>query len=77
MRNEIFGRCLYLFVNTLFAKWTPLYFRLGCTSTLQVCVTIDDLSVCVDVLPSAFRGYSQLMRVLGYRLAHLYARLPV
>ncbi|KAG2061468.1 hypothetical protein BDR06DRAFT_261837 [Suillus hirtellus] len=35
VRNEIFGRCLYLFVNTLFAKWTPLYFRLGCTSTLQ------------------------------------------
>ncbi|KAF8448029.1 hypothetical protein L210DRAFT_958150 [Boletus edulis BED1] len=35
MRNEIFGRLLYLFVNTLFAKWTPLWFRLGCTSTLQ------------------------------------------
>ncbi|KAG1841358.1 hypothetical protein C8R48DRAFT_781426 [Suillus tomentosus] len=35
VRNEIFGRCLYLFVNTFFAKWTPLYFRLGCTSTLQ------------------------------------------
>ncbi|KAF8559512.1 hypothetical protein OG21DRAFT_1492837 [Imleria badia] len=35
MRNEIFGRLLYLFVNTCFAKWTPLYFRLGCTSTLQ------------------------------------------
>ncbi|KAH7916016.1 hypothetical protein BJ138DRAFT_764428 [Hygrophoropsis aurantiaca] len=35
MRNEIFGRCLYLFVNTLFAKWTPLIWRLGCTSTLQ------------------------------------------
>ncbi|KAN0077348.1 hypothetical protein V8E55_011203 [Tylopilus felleus] len=35
MRNEIFGRILYLFVNTCFAKWTPLWFRLGCTSTLQ------------------------------------------
>ncbi|KAH8107206.1 hypothetical protein BXZ70DRAFT_885318 [Cristinia sonorae] len=35
MRNEIFGRLLYLFVNTLFAKWTPLKFRLGCTSVLQ------------------------------------------
>ncbi|KAH7889767.1 hypothetical protein F5I97DRAFT_1924289 [Phlebopus sp. FC_14] len=35
MRNEIFGRLLYLFVNTFFAKWTPLWFRLGCTSTLQ------------------------------------------
>jgi hypothetical protein len=35
MRNEIFGRLLYLFVNTCFAKWTPLWFRLGCTSTLQ------------------------------------------
>ncbi|KAF7295113.1 Urb2 domain-containing protein [Mycena indigotica] len=35
MRNEVFGRLLYLFVNTLFAKWTPLWFRLGCTSVLQ------------------------------------------
>ncbi|KAI6036649.1 hypothetical protein BKA83DRAFT_85445 [Pisolithus microcarpus] len=35
MRNEVFGRILYLFVNTCFAKWTPLWFRLGCTSTLQ------------------------------------------
>jgi len=35
MRNELFGRCLYLIVNTLFAKWTPLKFRLGCTSVLQ------------------------------------------
>ena len=53
MRNEIFGRCLYWFVNTMFAKvysgpiranpaanyaaqWTPLWWRLGCTSVLQV-----------------------------------------
>ncbi|KZT39298.1 hypothetical protein SISSUDRAFT_984981 [Sistotremastrum suecicum HHB10207 ss-3] len=35
MRNEIFGRFLYLVVNTLFAKWTPLWFRLSCTSILQ------------------------------------------
>ncbi|KAG6902372.1 hypothetical protein C0995_000934 [Termitomyces sp. Mi166 len=35
MRNELFGRVLYLLVNTLFAKWTPLRFRLGCTSVLQ------------------------------------------
>ncbi|KAF8201012.1 hypothetical protein BJ912DRAFT_1019923 [Pholiota molesta] len=35
MRNELFGRFLYLIVNTLFAKWTPLSFRLGCTSVLQ------------------------------------------
>ncbi|KAG6920183.1 hypothetical protein DXG01_004952 [Tephrocybe rancida] len=35
MRNELFGRFLYLFINTLFAKWTPLAFRLGCTSVLQ------------------------------------------
>lgn len=35
MRNELFGRFLYLLVNTLFAKWTPLSFRLGCTSVLQ------------------------------------------
>ncbi|KZP04466.1 hypothetical protein FIBSPDRAFT_730620 [Athelia psychrophila] len=35
VRNELFGRFLYLLVNTLFAKWTPLWFRLGCTSTLQ------------------------------------------
>ncbi|KAG6878189.1 hypothetical protein C0993_010950 [Termitomyces sp. T159_Od127] len=35
MRNELFGRFLYLLVNTLFAKWTPLWFRLGCTSVLQ------------------------------------------
>jgi hypothetical protein len=26
---------LYLFVNTCFAKWPPLWFRLGCTSVLQ------------------------------------------
>ena len=37
MRNEIFGRLLYLFVNTCFAKWTPLKWRLGCTSVLQAC----------------------------------------
>jgi hypothetical protein len=52
MRNEVFGRLLYLFVNTFFAKvgiqllnssllsffyqWPPLWFRLGCTSVLQV-----------------------------------------
>jgi hypothetical protein len=36
MRNELFGRLLYLFVNTCFAKWTPLWWRLGCTSVLQV-----------------------------------------
>ncbi|KAF7791249.1 hypothetical protein EIP86_002263 [Pleurotus ostreatoroseus] len=35
MRNEIFGRLLYLFVNTCFAKWAPLKWRLGCTSVLQ------------------------------------------
>ncbi|KAH9485483.1 Adenylate-forming reductase 06235 [Psilocybe cubensis] len=35
MRNELFGRFLYLTVNTLFAKWTPLPFRLACTSVLQ------------------------------------------
>ncbi|TFK44880.1 hypothetical protein BDQ12DRAFT_40544 [Crucibulum laeve] len=35
MRNELFGRFLYLVINTLFAKWTPLKFRLGCTSVLQ------------------------------------------
>ncbi|KAJ7188638.1 hypothetical protein C8R46DRAFT_1205784 [Mycena filopes] len=35
MRNELVGRFLYLIVNTLFAKWPPLWFRLGCTSTLQ------------------------------------------
>ncbi|KZP29258.1 hypothetical protein FIBSPDRAFT_1038934 [Athelia psychrophila] len=35
VRNELFGRLLYLLVNTLFAKWTPLWFRLGCTSVLQ------------------------------------------
>lgn len=35
MRNELFGRLLYLIVNTCFAKWPPLWFRLGCTSTLQ------------------------------------------
>ncbi|KAF8628654.1 hypothetical protein AX15_003785 [Amanita polypyramis BW_CC] len=35
MRNEIFQRVIYLVVNTLFAKWTPLWWRLGCTSVLQ------------------------------------------
>ncbi|KAF9036741.1 hypothetical protein BJ165DRAFT_1408808 [Panaeolus papilionaceus] len=35
MRNEVFGRLLYLFINTFFAKWPPLWFRLGCTSVLQ------------------------------------------
>ncbi|KAH9171512.1 hypothetical protein EDB89DRAFT_1852291 [Lactarius sanguifluus] len=35
MRNELFGRFLYLSVNTCFAKWPPLWWRLGCTSVLQ------------------------------------------
>ncbi|TFK20782.1 hypothetical protein FA15DRAFT_112343 [Coprinopsis marcescibilis] len=35
IRNELFGRFLYLIVTNLFAKWTPLKFRLGCTSALQ------------------------------------------
>ncbi|CAE6339547.1 unnamed protein product [Rhizoctonia solani] len=35
VRNELFGRLLYLIVNTFFAKWTPLWFRLACTSVLQ------------------------------------------
>ena len=53
VRNELFGRFLYWFVNACFAKvslamsslrlvltvmdqWTPLWWRLGCTSVLQV-----------------------------------------
>ena len=60
MRNELFGRFLYLFVNTCFAKvailivlsppsrcliaivdqWTPLWWRLGCTSVLQVVLSV-------------------------------------
>ncbi|KAF8806530.1 hypothetical protein BYT27DRAFT_7101950 [Phlegmacium glaucopus] len=35
VRNELFGRFLYLFVNIFFAKWPPLKFRLACTSVLQ------------------------------------------
>ncbi|KAJ7076832.1 hypothetical protein B0H15DRAFT_790089 [Mycena belliarum] len=35
VRNELFGRLLYLVINTLFAKWPPLWFRLSCTSVLQ------------------------------------------
>ncbi|KAH7338408.1 hypothetical protein B0J17DRAFT_768525 [Rhizoctonia solani] len=35
VRNELFGRLLYLIANTFFAKWTPLWFRLACTSVLQ------------------------------------------
>ncbi|THH33074.1 hypothetical protein EUX98_g1158 [Antrodiella citrinella] len=35
MRNELFGRLLYLIVNTCFAKWSPLWLRLGLTSALQ------------------------------------------
>ncbi|EJD44884.1 hypothetical protein AURDEDRAFT_166067 [Auricularia subglabra TFB-10046 SS5] len=35
MRNELFGRLLYLIVNTCFAKWAPLKVRLACTSILQ------------------------------------------
>ncbi|KAF8738479.1 hypothetical protein AX14_011317, partial [Amanita brunnescens Koide BX004] len=35
VRNELFGRLLYLIVNTLFSKWPPLKFRLACTSILQ------------------------------------------
>ncbi|KAF9050714.1 hypothetical protein BDZ89DRAFT_1098750 [Hymenopellis radicata] len=35
MRNEIFGRILYGIVNFCFAKWAPLWWRLGCTSVLQ------------------------------------------
>ncbi|KAF8345989.1 hypothetical protein F5887DRAFT_145088 [Amanita rubescens] len=35
VRNELFGRLLYLMVNTFFCKWPPLKFRLACTSILQ------------------------------------------
>ncbi|KAK2463143.1 hypothetical protein APHAL10511_004798 [Amanita phalloides] len=35
VRNELFGRLLYLIVNTFFSKWPPLKFRLACTSILQ------------------------------------------
>ncbi|KAF5316939.1 hypothetical protein D9611_003994 [Ephemerocybe angulata] len=35
IRNEMFGRFLYLVVTTCFAKWPPLKFRLAMTSTLQ------------------------------------------
>ncbi|KAI0629044.1 hypothetical protein C8Q77DRAFT_1237765 [Trametes polyzona] len=35
MRNEVFGRCLFWFINTCFAKWPPLWFRLACTDLLQ------------------------------------------
>lgn len=35
VRNELFIRILYIIVNACFAKWPPLWFRLGCTSVLQ------------------------------------------
>ncbi|KAG8998011.1 hypothetical protein FRB94_010781 [Tulasnella sp. JGI-2019a] len=35
MRNEMFGRLLYLTANTFLAKWPPLCIRLAATSTLQ------------------------------------------
>lgn len=35
MRNELFGRLLYLIANTLLRKWPPLCVRLAATSTLQ------------------------------------------
>lgn len=35
VRNELFGRFLYLVTNSLFAIWPPLWFRLALTSTLQ------------------------------------------
>lgn len=35
VRNELFGRLLYIVINGLFAKWTPLWWRLGCSSVLQ------------------------------------------
>jgi len=36
VRNGIFGRFLYLIINTLFAKdRAPLWWRLGCTSVVQ------------------------------------------
>ncbi|CDO77044.1 hypothetical protein BN946_scf184403.g19 [Trametes cinnabarina] len=34
MRNEVFGRLLYWFVNACFAKWPPLWFRLCCFAWL-------------------------------------------
>jgi len=34
VRNELFQRALYLFVNTCFAKWPPLQFRLGFTESV-------------------------------------------
>ncbi|KAI6039011.1 hypothetical protein EDC04DRAFT_1819498 [Pisolithus marmoratus] len=66
MRNELFGRILYSSVNTCFAKWTPLWFRLGCTSTLQHLGGIH--SSC------AFSGVAWfvLMLVNQYNAKHLY-----
>ncbi len=69
MRNELFGRFLYMYVNTCFAKvskvsqclvavlgpvfidhqWPPLWWRLECTSVLQVHPpTPSFASVCVN-----------------------------
>ncbi|TRM69136.1 hypothetical protein BD626DRAFT_543984 [Schizophyllum amplum] len=35
VRTELFGRFAFLVVTTLFAKWPPLWFRLGISSILQ------------------------------------------
>ncbi|KAH0830509.1 hypothetical protein J3R83DRAFT_1960 [Lanmaoa asiatica] len=66
MRNEIFGRLLYLFVNTLFAKWTPLYFRLGCTSTLQHLGGIHSSCAFSGI------GWLILMLVNQYKVKYVY-----
>ena len=87
MRNEIFGRLLYLFVNTLFAKvtsisifvahlsdensqWTPLKFRLGCTSVLQVYRYYNVLKLPLTIRTAPWR-HSLGLLCLWYCLAHL------
>lgn len=66
MRNEVFGRILYLCVNTCFAKWTPLWFRLGCTSALQHLGGIHSSCAVSGV------AWFILMLVNQYNARHLY-----
>lgn len=45
MRNELFGRCLYLLVNTLFAKVTTLCFLLSTVHLSDSLTLVDSTSL--------------------------------
>lgn len=74
MRNELFGRLLYLFVNTCFAKASSLHdhFLAQFADTTHFMTVASALvQIGLHIGPAASRRHPLRLRHVGLRLAHL------